>query len=269
MLDERADARYDVPIPDERFLVSYPVGARIFDRTATTTPFGGDILSDSLVTAERLGIVLAIHEVRRVDEDTVFVMSTSRASQKVIDRFGQIDSQRGGGDKVYGEFTWGSNGRRLPDHSVLNGMQQIRLARWKNDGIAYQWVILKKIEETDLWIGSDGSLPVGFYVHTRDEWQEALKSEGEKSWLRYQDVVTLDVPAEAEGLEAILSEVHEQTLAIFGSTTRQPPLLNLKSIPFRKQDIEKAVASGGSRSSAPQNISLDEWLKEVREMIAD
>ena len=155
-------------------------------------------------------------------------------------------------------------------------MRPVELASWRKDGIDYQWVLLRRIKP---WIQDNSRLPVGFRVYTRSEWQKSLKSAG-KSWhLSNVDVLTLDVPTEGEGLEAILADVHEQTLSIGGGSVRRAPSLFLKSVPFTKQEIERAVASGrprseaerlsNGRSSTPENITLDEWMREVHTMIAD
>jgi outer membrane lipoprotein-sorting protein len=271
-LDERIDMQYDVPIPDERFAANFPPETRLIDRTAVLEGFD---LEDASATAERLGIVLAIHEVRRVGDDTVFVMSTSRASQEVIDRFGKIDS-RHDGDKVYGQFTWSSNGRRLPDHRWRAGMRVVPLASWRKDGVDYQWVVLRN---TSSWIQDDGRLPVGFRVYTRSEWQKALKSAG-KPWHRNErDVLSLNVPADSEELEAVLAHVYAQTLSMGDATVRGAPRLHLKSVPFAAKDIEEAVAAGTpreeaerllhGRSSQPENITLPAWQAEVLAVMAE
>ncbi|MBA3483295.1 MAG: hypothetical protein H0T51_15915, partial [Pirellulales bacterium] len=57
-LDERIDMRYDQPIAEERFTVSFPAETRVIDRTAPLKRFG---LEDAIATAQRLGIVLAVH----------------------------------------------------------------------------------------------------------------------------------------------------------------------------------------------------------------
>ncbi len=268
----RIDMQYDVLIPDDRFAANFPPEARLIDRTAVLEGFD---LEDALATAKRLGIVLAIHEVRRVSDDMVFVMSTSRASQEVIERFGKIDSRHSGG-KVYGEFRWSSNGRRLPDHSWRDGMAIVPLASWLKDGVDYRWVLLRN---TRSWIQDDGRLPVGFRVYTRREWQNALKSAG-KSWHRNErDVLSLSIPVESEGLEAVLANVHAQTLSMGDTTVQGAPRLHLKSVPLTEMEIEEAVARGTpreqvkellrGRSAQPENISLPAWQAEVLAVMAE
>ncbi|MCG8653497.1 MAG: hypothetical protein MI861_26910, partial [Pirellulales bacterium] len=102
-VDERVELRYDVSIAADRFVADF-AAARLIDRTNPSAPL---TLADSMATAERLGIILGIHDVRRVEGDCVFVMSTCRASEEVIRRFGRIDSRRDG-SRVYGNFTWSS-----------------------------------------------------------------------------------------------------------------------------------------------------------------
>ncbi len=272
-LDERIDMQYDLAIPDERFAAVFPPETRIIDRTV---PLEGFALEDAIATAERLGIVLAIHEVRRVDEDTVLVISTSRASQEVIDRFGKIDTRHHGG-KVYGEFMWGTNGRRLADHSWRDGMQIVRLADWQKDGVDYQWTLLRNVTS---WLNDNNQLPAGFHVHTRNEWEEWRKQANKPTYLWNEpDVLSLEIPTKVEGLDVILNDVHSQTLAM-GDTTRQgTPRLQLKSVPWTKEEIEEAVVAGRSREEAeammhgrqsrPEDITVEDWLVEVLTVIAE
>lgn len=269
-LDERIDMRYDVPISAERFAADFPADARMIDRTAALDAFA---LDDALATAERLGIVLAIHEVRRVDDDTVFVMSTSRPTPEVIERFGPIESQI----KVYGEFRWFTNGRRLPDHTWLDGMNPVDLASWRRHGVDYQWVLLRDVKphfQEGRW------LPVGFNVYTRYEWQAAREAAGEPWWLWNElDVLTLDVPPEPEGLDAVLADVHMQTLVMGDATGGSSPWLQLQPQPFTPEMIEEAVANGTPREEAermffgphsqPQDITLDAWKAQVKARLAD
>ncbi|PHS12905.1 MAG: hypothetical protein COA78_07685 [Blastopirellula sp.] len=270
-LDERVDMRYNVPIPADRLTANFPTDARLIDRTAPLSAFD---LKDADVTAERLGIILGIHEVRRVDEDSVFVLSTSRASQEVINRFGKIDSNHLG-HQVYGSFTWMSNGRRAEDHSWINGMRPLTLAYWQRDGIDYQWILLRK---TKAWEKEPGKLPVGFSIHTRGKWAEARKKAGEPQWLLNQkDVVTLDVPETPESLDTILADIYQQTQSMGDATKRGAPNLRLKSEPYSKEMIKKAVADGTplseaermlvGRSSQPEAITLEAWSKEVNLML--
>ncbi|MGY8767044.1 MAG: hypothetical protein ACKVH8_01270 [Pirellulales bacterium] len=267
------ELEYDLHIPVEHLTANFPKDTRVIDRTAPLSSFD---LNDAQVTAERLGIILGIHEVRRVDEDSVFVLSTSRASQEVINQFGRIDSNHMG-HQVYGSFTWMSNGRRAEDHSWINGMRPTTLASWQRDGIDYQWVLLRK---TKAWEKTPGKLPVGFSIYTRGKWAEARKEAGEQEWLLNQkDVVTLDVPEAPEGLDAILAEIHQQTLLMGDATKRGAPNLRLKSEPYTKEMIDQAVTEGTPRSEAermsvgrssqPEDITLEAWSKEVREMIAE
>jgi outer membrane lipoprotein-sorting protein len=270
-LDERIDMQYDVPIPAERFAVNLPPKTRVIDRTAA---FKGFDLQGALATVERLGIVLAIHDVRRVDDDTVYVMSTSRASPEVINRFGKVDS-RTSGDKVYGEFAWSGNGRRLPDHRWRDGMQVVPLARWRRDGVDYQWVLLR---HTSSWMQNNRRLPVGFHVYARDDWQKSLKAAGKPWHTDDLDVLSLNVPAENVGLNAVLAHVYAQASSFGDATAQGAPSLYLKSIPFSKKDIEEAVAGGmprkeaerllHGRSSQPEDILLSDWQSEVLAVLA-
>jgi hypothetical protein len=270
-LDERIDLRYDATIPNDRFAPVFPKEAQVIERTARLDDFS---LEKALATAERLGIVLAIHDVRRVDEDTVFVLSTSRSSQGVIDRVGQIDTKQNP-FKIYGEFIWGSNGRRMADHSWVDGMNPMVLADWRRDGIDFQWVLLRN---TKAWMQADNKLPVGFHVYARDEWEEALKADKKPIHLWNElDVAKLKVPEESEGLSSVLAKVYKQTSAMGDATLQSGPNLHLKSVPFTKKEIDDAVTAGTPRAEAekllhgrisqPENISLDAWQAEVLLMI--
>ncbi len=272
VLDERADIRYDIPLPDDIFTPDFPAEARLVDRTKALQGFA---LEDALATAERLGIVLAIHDIWRIDDDTMIVTSSSRASQAVIDRFGPINSRQHG-SKVYGQFTWAGNGRRLPDHSWLEGMETTNLTSWTMDGVEYQWVLLRRITP---WLDDAGKLRVGFHLHTRNEWQEALKSEGKTWWFQNEnDVLTLDLPESRYTLDEVLGEIHQLTLGLAApDSARSTPWLNYGTRPYTTEEIDQAVAKGIPRAEAerllhalaskPLDITPEDWTAKVRALL--
>jgi hypothetical protein len=270
---ERIEMRYDAPIANELLVATIPPDARLIDRTAGLDEFA---TAQSLATAERLGIVLSIHDVRRVDDDTVFVMSTSRPSEEVINRVGRLKLRQGGAN-TYGEFVWASNGRRLADGSWREGLRPLVVASWVHDGVDYRWVLLRNAKSL---LNDEKKLAVGFHVSAHNEWEAALQADQQPTHLRnVRDVLALDVPAKREGLEVVLAHIQAQTLTMGDASPDGAPSLHLRSAPYSDKDIIDAVVQGiprdeaekllHRRSSQPQDISLEAWLSEVRAMLAE
>ena len=271
-LDEQIDLQYDVAIADERFRASFP-DARLIDRTAPMKPFTADSM---VASAEKLGIVIGIHDVHRLENDAVFVMSTSRPTDEVIKRLGKIDSVRYGNSAVYCEYQWGSNGRRLPDETWQEGVYPINIARWSNGGVGYHWVLLLRVSRM---LRDDNTMPIGLHIYARGKWQDALKEEG-KPWYFSQakDVLTMPVPEVTEALDDVLDDVYQQILTM-GDGTRSSPVLNMGSKKWSKERIAKEIADGMSEHEANGmsdglqgftfDTSLEQWKASVKERIAE
>ena len=270
-LNEQIDLQYDVAIAEERFRASFP-DARLIDRTAPMKPFTADSM---VASAEKLGIVIGIHDVHRLENDSVFVMSTSRPTDEVIKRLGKVDTSRYGNSAVYGDYQWGTNGRRLPDHTWQEGVYPINIARWSNGGVGYHWVLLLRANRM---INKDNTMPIGLHIYARGKWQDALKKEG-KPWYESQatDVMTIPVPEPTNSLDDVLDGVYQQILTM-GDGTRSSPVLNMGSKKWSKEKIEKEIAGGMSEHEANRmstglqgftfDTSLEQWKDSVKKRIA-
>jgi hypothetical protein len=194
----------------------------------------------------------------------------------VINRVGRLKLRQGGAN-TYGEFVWASNGRRLADGSWREGLRPLVVGSWVHDGVDYRWVLLRNSKSL---LTDDNKLAVGFHVSAHNEWEAALQADQKPTHLHnVRDVLTLDVPAKREGLEAILAHIQAQTLTMGDASPDGAPSLHLRSAPYSDKDIVDAVVQGiprdeaekllHHRSSQPQDISLEAWLAEVRAMLAE
>ena len=270
-LDEQIDIEYDVAIADERFRANFP-NARLIDRTVLMKPFA---MSDVVASGEKLGVLIGIHNVRRLDDDAVFVMSTSRPTEEVERRMGKVDPHRDGYGARYGNYQWGSNGRRLSDHTWQEGVYPIELARWNHAGVGYHWVLLLNASRM---LKDDNTMPIGLHVYSRGKWQDVLKKEG-KPWYKSQatDVLTMPVPEPTNSLDDVLNDVYQQILTM-GDGTRSSPVLNMGSKKWSKERIAKEVAGGMSEHEANGmsdglqgftfDTSLEQWKDATLKRIA-
>jgi len=271
VVDERIDLSYDEPIEASLFVANFP-DARLIDRTAPLAEF---TLESSLVDAERLGIIVSIREVRRVEEDMIYVMWTSYASDDVIRRFGKFDSEHHG-HSVHGNVSWSTNGRRLPDHSWQSGVAPIRIAQWKHDGVEYNWTLLSNASQM---LREDGRLPVGFRVHTRGKWQKHRQAAGDPWHSNELDMLELQVPDHAESLDEVLNDAYDEILTMGDGTYRDSPKLHMGHRQQTEKEIKEDIDRGMSEREARGllvrltgftfNTRLDQWQATVKERIAE
>ena len=269
-INQRIDLQYDLDIPADKLLANFG-DARLIDRTVSMEPFAANRV---VASGEKLGVAIGIHDVRRLDDDAVFVMSTSRPSEEVERRFGKIDPHREGFGARYGNYEWGTNGRRLPNHTWQEGVYPIELARWSHGGVGYHWVLLLRASRM---LRDDNTMPIGLHIYARGKWQDALKKEG-KPWYESQatDVMTIPVPEPNNSLDDVLDDVYQQILAM-GDGTRSSPVLNMGSKKWSKEKIAKEIAGGMSEHEANGMLtglqgftfdtSLEQWKDSVKKRI--
>jgi outer membrane lipoprotein-sorting protein len=273
---ERVEIQYDVPVPDDAFNAGFPADARLIDLTKRRDVADRYPLAQAMATAQRLGIVLAIHEVRRVDDRTIYVMSTSRATPEVTQQFGPLPTKTM--FQSHGQFTWSthSSNANLAWHAWTEDYMPMSLAHYDRNGVYCEWLLLRRISPQ-----FHDQLPVVFHVRTHGQLKEALEQAGQPWWLwGEKDVLTLDLPRQQEGLDAILRDVYQQTAELMGpeSLHGKSPWLKMRSTPYTAKQIEEAVAQGQPRSEAeqmstmsspmrPSEITLEAWNREVRAII--
>lgn len=270
-ISQRIDLKYDLDIPADKLLADFG-DARLIDRTVAMKPFAADKV---VASGEKLGVVIGVHDVRRLNDDAVFVMSTSRPSEEVERRFGKIDPHREGFGARYGSYEWGTNGRRLPNHNWQEGVYPIELARWSHGGVGFHWVLLLRASRM---LRDDSTMPIGLHIYSRGKWQDALKKEG-KPWYISQatDVMTIPVPEPTNSLDDVLDDVYQQILTM-GDGTRSSPALDMGSKKWSKERIAKEIADGMSEHEANLmstglqgftfDTSLEQWKASVKKRIA-
>ncbi|WP_404307797.1 hypothetical protein [Neorhodopirellula lusitana] len=271
--NERIDLTYDVPIGPERFVAEFG-DARLIDRTVPVPQFAMD---HGVAFAEKIGIAIGIHDVRRIKNNIVFVMSTSRPADEVIRRVGKVDSKRYGNNAVHGHYQWGSNGRRLPDHTWQEGVQPIEVASWTCGGVEYHWVLLLHASRM---LKEDSTMPIGLHLYTRGKWQQLLKDEG-KPWMMSQatDVLTMPVPESTDSLDDVLEDVYQQILTMGDQTREGSPVLNMGSQKWGEERIAIEIAGGVPEDEARRmstqlqgrayDTSLEQWKAAVKASITE
>ena len=77
-------------------------------------------LETAICTQESLGMIVAVHEVERVEDDMCFVTFSTRASEDTIRRHGPIRSIENGrhknGSVAYGDFNFYMPGKRVGEN---------------------------------------------------------------------------------------------------------------------------------------------------------
>jgi outer membrane lipoprotein-sorting protein len=273
---ERIDLVYDAPIDNKFFAANFGPDVKVVDRSQWLADFE---VEGALATAERLGIQLAVHEVLRVDDDSAFVMFTSRGTPDVVKRFGPITAENGGSMKVYGTFTLGSGGYRLANHEWVDGFTPIEVASWRRNGVEYDWVLIR---HAAAWLKAGPPFPLSFIVHTRAEWESALMAEGKPTYLwNASNVVDVKLPEQADSLDAVLGDVYSQAMSMGDAAGPSAmPYLMRKPRPLTAKERDEHLALGMSREQVdsqraiqetvrPEDIDLDTWRAEFKSYLAD
>ena len=110
-----AEARYDLAIRTARFQPDFGDQVKIVE--AENLFEERFAVETAIYSQEVLGMVVAVHEVKRVEDDMCFVTFSTRASEETIRRHGPIRSIENGrhrnGSIAYGDFNFHVPGKRV------------------------------------------------------------------------------------------------------------------------------------------------------------
>ena len=199
------NVQYEVPIDRSRFQGKFGPSVRMIVATDLMEARFG--LEKAVFKKDLMGLVFAVHELRRCDNGMIYVVCSIRPSQAVIRELGAISSVTMG-RKVYGDFQLDSSWRRVNGKEW--SYQPIRLGELYHDGVQVTWVLLDPL---GAWPKDAETCELSVYAHTRGKLQEKRKQAGLEWWRRFRPLAELALPAEKLPLKEALEKVHADALA--------------------------------------------------------
>ncbi len=253
---EHCRFEYNVPIDDSRFEPDF--GPDVTVKEIIPTGDGKALyeqrfsLENAIYSEEVMGLVYAVHELKRFDDRLVFLLSSLRPSEETIREFGPTISKKKLDITGYGSYHMYMKGKKT-ESGGWRVCQKRNLASINHDGlvICYDLMILKgdwpeKIETFDI-------CP---YIRTQGKLWEKYEKEGKKPHHNYQPLVTLPLPREDAPLSDIVSAVYMEMLSLEPLVSR--PQLYLRAV--QKPDEPKYYTVS---NRPPSRLTNEEFLEEV------
>jgi hypothetical protein len=272
--DELVEVGFDVAIDPKRFEPSFGPGLRVIDNTTQEQLDLARFLApeEALFTHQQLGLVLAVHEVARVDEDMVLIVHSVQPTRQTLEELGSIQNRRDGA-KRYGDSQLDSSFEWIDrKQNIWQSYQPLRLAHATYNGIEIQWSLL--IEKGE-WSKPAEHCDLGVYIYARAELQESLLREGRQWYARREHLARLPLEHKIS-LKQALARVHADALSMEAVCSRWIHL-NRDSRPLTEQEKQERIDGGNSADDAgkmtvvptirPSLIGADEFEKDIRSRI--
>jgi len=264
--DQRCEATYDRPLPDDRLKPQFGPSVEIVD----LVDHGSFNVEESLLQGTVLGLVLAVHDVERLDNGSVLLMWSIRPTQDTLQQFGTITPQPGArnvyGDAVIESDWW----KRVPQG--VRWVKPMGIAKWTLDGIQTKWTILMP---RGVWARPIQAIDLQFSVHSRGKLQEALRKDGQQWYVQYFRLGELSLPEKAVPMNKVCRQVYERVAwaeAQFGgeltltgrirSLTEQEKQEQIEHGGATTRETEKAFVTPWHH--APSRIAPEQFIKDVQ-----
>jgi outer membrane lipoprotein-sorting protein len=266
--DEVVEVRYDTPIYQAIFKPDFPADAKVVIQ--------GDLLDGELAldralfTHRALGLIFAVHDVLRVDDDMVLVVHTVRPDESTTRQFGPIDS-RYDGSNYYGNcnldtaFQWVDEVKK-----TWRSYQPLTLAHATYDGIDISWTLLI---EQGIWPEQKDEVDIGVDLYARGELQQWLTGRSQGWFENFKHLVQLPLN-QNRSLTQALSDVHAQAMSIEARGPVYGAVVTRNSRPFTQEERQRELERGTSVEDVelmsvqpqvpPSTISPAEFETEVR-----
>ena len=220
-------------------------------------------------------MVVAVHEVKRVEDDMCFVTFSTRASEDTVRRLGPIRSIEDGrhqhGSMAYGDFSFHVEGERVGENG-WQVHQLMTLATYYKDGTEVHWAL---VIQKGTWPEHVDTFEFGGSVNTRMALREEREKQGLPTYKRFNPMTILPLPQHSTPLEDIVEQVYGETCLLEPFAFQLS--LNLQSQPLTEQEVQQHIQMGGSEREArslkrvpvvsPSRISLENWEADVRKNI--
>ncbi len=264
--DEQVTISYDLVIDSGRFEPSFDENVVVVDTSQVLEDRFN--LEDAIFTTERMGLVFAMHELKRVEGGDMYLVHTTRPAQATIDRFGRILSHRDG-TKVYGTFVLEA------PYELIDGQrcyyQPMSLATQFLDGMRVEWLVL--LQKAGRPLGTETCKFIAS-VYTREKLQKRYKDAGEPWYINGEHLGELRLPTESVSMDDVVRAVYDEASLLNGVGGRFTEVaLILKPGPLSERQQQEEIERGTDREkvkqmmrgrrTAPDKIQFDAYRREI------
>jgi hypothetical protein len=227
---ELVKVEYDVDLDHWVFQPDFGGDVEIVDGTELLeTHFA---LDNAIFKKEEMGLVFAVHELQRCQDDLIFAATSLRPTEETLKEIKSKDTRA----KNYGDYQFGSCFERNDDTSYTSYIP-IELGWIYHGGLKVTWTVFvpKGFEPGQV---SQCKFELN-YLYTDGKLALKRKKAGLPDRKRFKPIATLPLPAEKANLENQISKVYD-LVALLEPIVSEKHLI-LKSIPFTDEEMDEFV----------------------------
>ncbi|MDV6028949.1 MAG: carboxypeptidase regulatory-like domain-containing protein [Phycisphaera sp. RhM] len=151
LMTKRFTIDYDRDVPASVFDLDFPDGAKIVDvQSALNDRFA---LRDAMATAEKDGILFAVHDLRSLDNGSYYVVSSVRGTPEYLEKYPATRR------RVNLNYTAADVVSQIGSHCSIDGGTQVMMFEMQWQGAHYLWWLMRSEYATGSPSPKDANLP--------------------------------------------------------------------------------------------------------------
>ena len=270
---EQVDIEYDVNIDISLFKPAFGASVEIIDEDRIL----GDrfSLEKAVFKREEMGLIFAVHEIQRCQDDLIFTVSSLRPTEETIREIAAGDTRAWN----YGDYQFGSCYERIDNEGHGTSYSPVEVAWFYCNGLIVRWTVFVP-RGFEAGILNECKLEL-HYLYASGKLAAKRKEAGLPDRVRIKPIAVLPLPENTESIESRLSQTYNVIKMLEPMTAEKH--LQLKSVPFTDQEMEDYIRrypdSGETRkyrfgdrsenarlhhgqTQKPSQIEFECWLKD-------
>ena len=262
------EMQYDIPIDPKRFRPDFGKDVQIVKTAGLFDSMFS--LETALYHQEAIGMIVAVHQFKQIDDRRFLVVYSTRPSQQTVRRLGPLVSIVNGkhknGSVTYGSFNLFLPSKRLPGYPMYFPND---LATYWRDGVEIHWTI---IQPTKPWPKNMKTFPFSGQLITDATLRQERKDAGLPTHANYYPLTELALPKQRTPLDEALEQVYEETCLLEPHAFQLDLFLGTR--PLTEKEQQQWIKDGHPETevknlyhcitSRPSGISLEQFKEKVR-----
>jgi len=269
VLDAIGEIEYDVELDPTLLRADFGREVKIIEAEEKLDEYFS--LDETVFTRETIGLIFAIHKVKRYQSDMLYIVCSLRPTEETRREF------RYQGRSTYGGFNLDISWKQIePSSGHVRWYQHVNLGRIGHTGLDARWYLLapkglgaERIDQCELKVRIEAGRD-----HKRHRTASGLSREE-----TFKPLATLSLPEEHTSLAQVLDDVYGATQSL--ESIVEYGELAIKERPYTDEELDELIEKfpndkqarrqrSGDKSvlryhpgwTKPSDMSKDDWAKE-------
>jgi outer membrane lipoprotein-sorting protein len=264
--DEWIEAEYDLPVDIALFQPNFGDNVKIVESDKFLDQHFN--IHKAIFVKEFEGHILALHQLRRINDRAVFIVYSTRPTEEILRKFGLPQ-----GSLNYADFHLYKPGKRVGIDKWQN-YQAVDLATFYQEGMVIKWALVLLQGE---WPEKIDAFDFSGRFYSRGPIQEERKKANKPAYQDFQPLATLPLPTETMSLDEVIASVYQETSLCQPFAFQLS--LQLQSQRLSENEIQEQIKLGMPEQEArklfrrlaspPNKISQEAFGQAIKEYIAE